>query len=137
MGDSSHPTLLYQAQGAAMAVEDGGVLGILLGRLSCLPRFSPSDVSSVLKLFERLRKHRTTTNVRGAIQNQELYHMADGPGQAKRDKALAAVDWVQPCIWNWGDPVYMNEMLGIDCMTDASKSFDIWLQERRHSRSLL
>lgn len=34
LGDSCHPTLPYQAQAAAMAVEDGAVLGESLGLLS-------------------------------------------------------------------------------------------------------
>jgi salicylate hydroxylase len=33
LGDACHPTLPYQVQGAAMAVEDGLALGVLLGKL--------------------------------------------------------------------------------------------------------
>lgn len=70
LGDASHPTLPYQAQGAAMAVEDGAVIGTLLGRLqACLGPVQdsqrPEIVSELLKLYEELRKRRTTTNVQG------------------------------------------------------------------------
>src|SRR4051794_29020373 len=34
LDDACHPTLPYHAQGAAMAVEDGAALGILIGSLS-------------------------------------------------------------------------------------------------------
>lgn len=33
LGDSCHPMLPYRAQGAAMAIEDGAVLGALFARL--------------------------------------------------------------------------------------------------------
>jgi len=33
LGDACHPTLPYQAQGAAMAIEDGVLIRYLLGRL--------------------------------------------------------------------------------------------------------
>src|ERR1700748_76062 len=42
LGDACHPTLPYQAQGAAMAVEDGAVLGRLLGLLNAEGRDAAS-----------------------------------------------------------------------------------------------
>jgi salicylate hydroxylase len=73
LGDSCHPSLPYQAQGAAMAVEDGAVLGTLLTRLheSELPDPSAEHLSAMLRLYETLRKSRTTLQVQGAIKNRE------------------------------------------------------------------
>ena len=41
MGDACHSSLPYQGQGAAMALEDGAVLGVLLGALSTSSLDSP------------------------------------------------------------------------------------------------
>lgn len=70
LGDASHPTLPYQAQGAAMAVEDGAVIGTLLGRLQESGALvdgadTQALVGEMLKLYERLRKTRTSINVQG------------------------------------------------------------------------
>lgn len=73
LGDSCHPSLPYQAQGAAMAVEDGAVLGTLLTKLhkSELPNSDDEHIPTMLKLYETLRKSRTTLQVQGAIKNRE------------------------------------------------------------------
>lgn len=71
-----------------MAVEDGAVLGKLLGQLvsSSLYHDRPRDtVLDMLEMYENLRKSRTTTNVQGARSNQRAYHLPDGPIQESRD----------------------------------------------------
>ncbi|PVH97426.1 hypothetical protein DM02DRAFT_472471, partial [Periconia macrospinosa] len=92
LGDCAHPTLPYQAQGAAMAVEDGATLGYLLG---CFLRTSSStlsrkeiDVASVLKLYESVQKPFTTMNVKRVGVNREMYHLPDGEEQISRDGEL-------------------------------------------------
>ena len=110
IGDASHPTLPYQSQGAAMAVEDGVVLGHLLGRL-VRNRFDSAtttaklDVPATLELFERLRKHRTTVNVQGALNNRKLFHMEDGAEQQERDKTMRSTDWTtqKATDFRWND----------------------------------
>lgn len=52
-GDSCHPMLPYLAQGANSAVEDGAVLGQLLGHVK-----SREQVPQALRLYEKLRKAR-------------------------------------------------------------------------------
>ncbi|TQW01407.1 salicylate hydroxylase [Cordyceps javanica] len=57
LGDACHPTLPYQAQGAAMAVEDGAVLGRLLGLLKTSTKDASTlqeRIPGVLKLYEEL-----------------------------------------------------------------------------------
>lgn len=73
-----------------MAVEDGGVLGLLLGMASeRLGGYLPAaPVCEILLVFEKLRKHRTTVNVQGAVHNRWFYHMPDGEEQRLRDQAL-------------------------------------------------
>ncbi|OAP57295.1 hypothetical protein AYL99_08033 [Fonsecaea erecta] len=133
IGDASHPSLPYQAQGAAMAAEDGLVLGLLLGRLQASDRVPDqekrSNINSILRLFESLRKKRTTVNVKGAIANRYMYHMHDGPEQEARDQELAEVDWEKPSRWGWADVNYQRKMLGFDSVADTNRAFEVWLSE--------
>ncbi|KAE8138848.1 hypothetical protein BDV38DRAFT_270371 [Aspergillus pseudotamarii] len=108
LGDACHPTLPYQAQGAAMAAEDGAVLGMLLGlvaqRLNSHKNSSDETLSSLihesLTVYEDLRKAPTTANVNGAIRNRGAFHMQDGILQWIRDFILGhsgmtrETDWV-------------------------------------------
>ncbi|KAL3481705.1 hypothetical protein BJX99DRAFT_243417 [Aspergillus californicus] len=130
LGDACHPTLPYQAQGAAMAVEDGSVLGVLLGLMHSRLRCDPGSnaVSQILQLYETLRKDRTTVNVQGAIENQWLYHLPDGENQLKRDHTLKAVDWRNPRAseYKWCDPEYQTNMLGYDTLEEAKAAFNSW-----------
>jgi salicylate hydroxylase len=52
-GDSCHPMLPYLAQGANSAIEDGAVLGLLLGSIK-----SKAQVSKALRMYEQLTKSR-------------------------------------------------------------------------------
>ncbi|KAE8421584.1 hypothetical protein BDV36DRAFT_280645 [Aspergillus pseudocaelatus] len=108
LGDACHPTLPYQAQGAAMAGEDGAVLGILLGlvaqRLDSQTNSSDETLNSLiyesLTVYEDLRKAPTTANVNGALRNRGAFHMQDGILQWMRDLVLGysgmtrETDWV-------------------------------------------
>ncbi|KAF2766202.1 FAD/NAD(P)-binding domain-containing protein, partial [Teratosphaeria nubilosa] len=87
LGDACHPSVPYAASGAAMAVEDGAVLGRLLGRFAdaCLPR---DRLPALLRLYQDVRRERTGTVVRTADGNRELYHMVDGERQRRRDAML-------------------------------------------------
>lgn len=52
-GDACHPMLPYLAQGANSALEDGAVLGLLLGHIK-----TKEQLPQALKLYEKLRKAR-------------------------------------------------------------------------------
>ncbi|CAK1367378.1 unnamed protein product [Cercospora beticola] len=132
LGDACHPTLPYQAQGAAMAVEDGAVLGYLLsvyqrdlqaedGKLHAEP------ITSVLKLYEKMRKRRTTLNVAGADQNRIFYHMHDGPEQQERDAEMAGFDFEKGrSSRGWLDSEYNKDLLGYDAVEDAAAVYRQW-----------
>ncbi|KAB8254308.1 hypothetical protein BDV32DRAFT_157088 [Aspergillus pseudonomiae] len=108
LGDACHPTLPYQAQGAAMASEDGTVLGLLLGSIVKRLENQPdsSDItfrdmlSKSLTIYEDLRKPRTAANVNGALRNRGAFHMQDGILQWMRDLVLGysgmthETDWI-------------------------------------------
>lgn len=117
-----------------MAIEDGAALGILLGNLSRLdPSYDRvSKVPETLKLYESMRKARTTVNVEGAIENRVLYHMEDGPESEARNEAFANVDWEDPNSefqFGWGNLGYLKRLMGFDTVSDAKRCFDDWRKQ--------
>ncbi|KAH8815290.1 putative salicylate hydroxylase [Xylogone sp. PMI_703] len=138
LGDASHPTLPYQGQGAAMAVEDGAILGLLLTKLQRigLPSNSTAkdaQLTSLFSLYEDLRKKRTEVNVAGAVHTRHYYHLADGDEQQQRDRELASLPkekWQGSCSFNWGDAQYQRSLLGFDVLADAEQKFDEWAEQR-------
>ncbi|KAI1863409.1 uncharacterized protein JN550_009520 [Neoarthrinium moseri] len=95
VGDACHPMLPYLAQGANSAIEDGAVLGQLLGHIT-----SKDQLPQALKMYEKLRKARGEAIVRETFKQREAFHMQDGPEQEARDelflKQMNAVDiWVR------------------------------------------
>lgn len=131
-GDASHPTLPYQGQGAAMAVEDGAILGLLLDKFqnAGIPSNQVeknAQLSSLFRMYEDLRKKRTEVNVAGAVHTRHYYHLADGPEQMMRDEELAGLPgtgWQGACSFNWGDAQYQRALLGFDALEDAERRFD-------------
>lgn len=99
LGDACHPTLPYLASGAAMAVEDGAVLGRLLAKIS-----DRSEISPVLKMYESLRKQRTTTVVKRSTYYQRIFHCPDGPEQQVRDVMFRKNPPEEGCPNQWADP---------------------------------
>ena len=139
LGDACHPTLPYQAQGAAMAVEDAATLGVLFGRLQRHLNQKPCIVKShsiraVLLMYEKLRKDRTTINVQGAGSMQEFFHLPDGDAQRYRDEILQEYKhtqtWPKDCRWPWGDAEYQSSLLGFDIVEAANEEFERWKLSR-------
>jgi len=83
LGDAVHATLPYLASGAGMALEDGGVLGLCLARLTDK---SQSSKQKALKIYEDCRRERTERVVRRGTYNQRMYHLHDGKEQVERDE---------------------------------------------------
>ncbi|KAK8051629.1 hypothetical protein PG993_003014 [Apiospora rasikravindrae] len=145
LGDATHPTLPYQGQGAAMAVEDGVVLGLLLAE--SLEKGVPADpagkrdyLTALLRLYQDLRKRRTETNVAGAVDTRHYYHLADGEEQQRRDADLAALSgtgWQGRCSFNWGDAEYQRSLLGFDVIADSKDKFDEWHSTRKEQTTAL
>ncbi|OAQ96948.1 hypothetical protein LLEC1_05623, partial [Akanthomyces lecanii] len=134
LGDAFHPTLPYQVQGAAMAVEDGAVLGRLLGLLKTSTKDTSTmqeRIPGLLKLYESLRKRRTTASVLGAVANRKWFHLADGPLQEARDGAMAAScsEVTEQESWSFLSDEYQAEMLGFDAVEDCELAFHRWFSE--------
>ncbi|KAI9374233.1 FAD binding domain protein [Aspergillus egyptiacus] len=81
VGDACHPMLPYLAQGANSSLEDGAVLGGLLGHMK-----SKSQLPQLLRLYESLRKSRGEAIVRETFKQRHDFHLPDGPEQEKRDE---------------------------------------------------
>lgn len=85
------------------------------------------DVVRINDASERLRKSRTTVNVRGAVANWTFFHLPDGPEQARRDEVLANLDQETPCSgWKWADVEYQRDLLVHEAVDEALKAFDQW-----------
>ncbi|KAL2202288.1 FAD/NAD(P)-binding domain-containing protein [Sarocladium strictum] len=89
LGDAVHATLPYLASGAGMALEDGGVLGICLGRIKDK---SSASKREALKVYEACRRERTEKVVQRGTYNQWIYHLPDGQEQEERDARFEKYD---------------------------------------------
>ncbi|KAL4916864.1 hypothetical protein BDW62DRAFT_218465 [Aspergillus aurantiobrunneus] len=85
VGDACHPMLPYLAQGANSSLEDGAVLGGLLGHLT-----SKAQLPAVLRLYESMRKSRGEAIVRETFRQRHDFHLPDGPEQERRDAVFRA-----------------------------------------------
>ncbi|KAJ5566161.1 FAD/NAD(P)-binding domain-containing protein [Penicillium sp. DV-2018c] len=80
IGDACHPMLPYLAQGANSSLEDGAVLGMLLGHMT-----DKAQLPGILRLYESMRKSRGEAIVRETFKQRHDFHMPDGEEQEKRD----------------------------------------------------
>ena len=97
-GDAAHPMLPFMAQGAAMGIEDGHVLG------QCLS--AGVDIEPAFRAYEKRRMERTARVQREARHNGEIYHLGSIAGRARdtalrlmpTDRLLQRFDW----LYGWG-----------------------------------
>jgi len=113
-----------------MAVEDGAVLGRLLGLFSRrIEGCDRSGLPSLLREYQELRKDRTTTVVKTATGLRELYHMVDGAQQQERDRLLGTHDWWDESgsfPWVFADWGHLNGLYGFDALKSADDAFVRW-----------
>ncbi|KAJ5742183.1 FAD binding domain protein [Penicillium manginii] len=121
-GDACHPMLPYLAQGANSSLEDGAVLGRLLGHV----RHS-ADVPHAIKLYEYLRKERSRTIALETFKQREVFHLPDGEAQQQRDAVFAAamVSGPTPAFSSrWTCPAFQPWLYGYDAYAEADRAFD-------------
>jgi salicylate hydroxylase len=85
LGDACHPTLPHMAQGAAQAIEDGAVLGVVLAQL---PDASPESINKALKVYEKIRKERAEMLVELAAASARNLHLGEGKAKEERDRVF-------------------------------------------------
>lgn len=117
--DISHPMLPYVAQGAAQAVEDAAVLGIVLSKIS-----SKDEIPTALKAYELARKERAERVQNTAGNTRTVLHMEDGEEQLKRDQAFANVALGGENPDPWGDPAAQKFLWSFDVERDFIENFD-------------
>lgn len=118
LGDACHATLPYLAQGAAMAVEDGAVLGALMEKLE-----SKAQIRDVLVIYEKLRKERSTRVVKGSTQNRNMWHLHDGDRQRERDRQLTQMEPFEGFANPWADPVFQPWLFAYDAHVEVEEAW--------------
>ena len=83
-GDACHPMLPYLAQGANSSLEDGAVLGCLLGKVH-----EPNQLDAMSRMYQNLRKKRGEAIARETFRQREDFHMEDGVEQVRRDEHIS------------------------------------------------
>jgi salicylate hydroxylase len=122
IGDSCHPTLPHLAQGAAQAIEDAAVLGVVLSRC---PDSSPESINKALQVYQKVRKERAEMLVELAAASGRALHLGDGVAKAERDKQFALLKEKKGAVPDkWADADVQKQIYGHDCMKVAEESFD-------------
>ncbi|OLN95412.1 3-hydroxybenzoate 6-hydroxylase 7 [Colletotrichum chlorophyti] len=88
-GDCCHPMLPYLAQGANSSLEDGAVLGHLLGKVRSRAT-KEAQLPAVAAMYQRLRMGRGQRIVMESFRQRDDFHMLDGPEQERRDDIMTA-----------------------------------------------
>ncbi|KAK4192917.1 hypothetical protein QBC35DRAFT_398405 [Podospora australis] len=86
-GDCCHPMLPYLAQGANSSLEDGAVLGHLLGKV----RGRREQLPKVAEMYQRLRMERGRAIQLETFRQRDDSHWEDGPEQEKRDELMVSM----------------------------------------------
>ncbi|KAF1732859.1 3-hydroxybenzoate 6-hydroxylase 1 [Beauveria bassiana] len=118
MGDSCHPMLPYLAQGANSAMEDGAVLGRLLGSIH-----EASRIPDVLAVYQEIRKVRVEKIAKQALKQRYNFHMPDGPLQEARDEAMTTHQQrEEEYPSQWTCPIMQPWLYGYDAIAVADSA---------------
>ena len=123
VGDACHPTLPHMAQGAAQAIEDGAVLGVVLSKL---PDTSPEAINKALRVYEDLRMERAYAIVEMAAANGRSMHLGEGAAKEERDRAFAAMksaEGKKASPDKWADAEVQKIVYGEDVWKTAEDRF--------------
>ncbi|KAM0331288.1 hypothetical protein ACHAQA_002958 [Verticillium albo-atrum] len=124
LGDACHPTLPHLSQGAAMAIEDAACLAEVV---SLIPGTGVDHeaIARALKVYERLRKQRTTTLVDLAAASARALHLGEGEAKKERDRQFeAAKTKGAPLPDRWASPEVQRMIYEHDCVQDARSKFE-------------
>lgn len=123
VGDACHPTLPHMAQGAAQAIEDGAVLGVVLSKL---PDASPEAVRKALKVYQDVRMDRAYQLVELAAASGRSLHLGEGAAKEERDRQFAALKEKKGGAVpdKWADAEVQKNTYGTDVMKNAEDKFE-------------
>ncbi|KAK0127043.1 hypothetical protein ONS96_006602 [Cadophora gregata f. sp. sojae] len=122
VGDACHPTLPHLAQGAAQAIEDAAVIGVLLGKL---PNSSPETINKTLKVYEKIRKGRAETLVEMAAASGRELHLGKGAAKEERDRQFEELKKKGGRVPDkWADADVQKMIYGLDVMKIADEEYE-------------
>ncbi|RYO75873.1 hypothetical protein DL766_009091 [Monosporascus sp. MC13-8B] len=145
IGDACHPTLPHLSQGAAMAIEDAAVVAEVVSRVSPPtpgdgkknkrranrsgeprePAYDDAVISRALKVYELLRKDRTSILVTLAYTSGLTLHLGEGKAREERDRQFEeARRRGGPVPDKWASPDVQDMIYSYDCVRDAREKFD-------------
>ncbi|TRX88277.1 hypothetical protein FHL15_010844 [Xylaria flabelliformis] len=119
-GDSCHPMLPYLAQGANSAIEDGAVLGLLLGSIQ-----TRDQLPKALGMYQDLRKARGDAIVKETFKQRDAFHMQNGPEQEARDAlflSLLGKELKEPFPSRWTCPHVQPWLYGYDAYQEVEEA---------------
>ncbi|KAH7089413.1 hypothetical protein FB567DRAFT_590232 [Paraphoma chrysanthemicola] len=118
LGDACHPMLPYLAQGAGSSLEDGAALGVLLSTAK-----GRQDLPEILKLYEQLRKPRSSALQQRSMIQRDINHLPNGFEQQIRDDLLKRqLDEPLPGYpFYWLDPTQQSIVYGYDVYEELGK----------------
>jgi salicylate hydroxylase len=117
--------LPYLAQGANSSLEDGAVLGYLLGKVD--GKKKREQLKNVAELYQKLRKERGELIAKETFKQREDFHMPDGEKQRARDELMLSMlggelkadfpsRWTCPRVQRW--------LYGYDAYKEAEEGFN-------------
>lgn len=122
-------------QGAAEAIEDAAVLGVVLSRL---PNTQPSSINKAPGVYETIRKGRAETLVKlTAIAGHSMY-LGEGAEEKARDRQFEALGKAgdDPVPDRWADAEIQRMVYGTHCAHIAREKFDARFGQRYVGRFL-
>lgn len=123
VGDACHPTLPHLAQGAAQAIEDAAVLGVVL---DLCPDSEQGSVERALRVYQALRKERAEALVELAAANGRGLHLGEGKAKEERDRAFEKLQkegGKSSVPDKWADAEVQKMIYGHDCERIAKDKF--------------
>ncbi|TFK90822.1 FAD/NAD(P)-binding domain-containing protein [Polyporus arcularius HHB13444] len=117
IGDSAHPNYPGGTHTAAMAVEDGAVLGSLFSHLS-----SKEQIPAFLNAYQELRQRRCEMVNRAVFDNARMMCLPPGPEADARDQDMAA----QATDWDDGMLKVQFEEISAIFLYDAGDDAEEW-----------
>ncbi|KAF6845353.1 FAD binding domain protein [Colletotrichum musicola] len=127
-GDCCHPMLPYLAQGANSSLEDGAVLGHLLGKVGGRGT-KGTQLPAAAAMYQRLRMGRGERIVMESFRQRDDFHMPDGPEQERRDeimtRSLGEGKGPQPGFPSrWTCPEIQSFLYSYDAYAEAEKAYE-------------
>ncbi|KAI1263677.1 hypothetical protein F5Y18DRAFT_393817 [Xylariaceae sp. FL1019] len=122
VGDSCHPMLPYLAQGANSALEDGAVLGLLLGAIK-----TRGQLPKALTMYQALRKARGDAIAKEAFEQRDAFHMSNGPEQQARDELFLSQlgkEVKGPFPSRWTCPIVQPWLYGYDAYAEVEAAVE-------------